>query len=142
MWADPRIGRSDNKFVGAYIRMISFSADHELAGLIELEDAQRFASEDELGVLTDWGFITPATPSWVKLNGFRASSARSRRYIPQPIRRAVYERDGFECQHCGANEDLSLDHIHPYSLGGEDTAENLRVLCRSCNSKKGARVEQ
>ncbi len=36
--------------------------------------------------------------------------------------------------------DLSLDHIYPWSLGGPDTVENLRVLCRSCNSRKGANV--
>jgi len=29
----------------------------------------------------------------------------------------------------------------PWSHGGEDTAKNLRVLCRPCNSKRGNRVE-
>lgn len=65
---------------------------------------------------------------------------RSRRHIPDAIRLAVYERDGYACLHCGATEALSLDHIHPYSMGGEDTLENLQTLCRSCNSRKGARV--
>ena len=32
------------------------------------------------------------------------------------------------------------DAIHPYSLGGEDTFDNLQTLCRPCNSRKGARV--
>lgn len=65
---------------------------------------------------------------------------RSRRHIPDELRFAVYERDGFTCLHCDATENLSLDHIHPYSLGGEDALENLQTLCRSCNSRKGARV--
>lgn len=56
------------------------------------------------------------------------------------LREAVYERDGHACLHCGALDGLSLDHIHPYSLGGSDTIDNLQTLCRSCNSKKGARV--
>lgn len=60
--------------------------------------------------------------------------------VPIAIRRAVYARDGHICQICGATEDLTLDHIWPQSLGGEHTLENLRVLCRSCNSAKGARV--
>lgn len=64
----------------------------------------------------------------------------SRRSIPKAVRRAVFERDGAECQECSSTENLSLDHIIPWSLNGPDTVENLRVLCRSCNSRKGARV--
>lgn len=63
-----------------------------------------------------------------------------RRKIPDAIRFSVYERDGYACLHCGTPERLSLDHIHPFSLGGEDTIDNLQTLCRSCNSRKGARV--
>jgi len=60
--------------------------------------------------------------------------------IPAHLRDAVMERDGHACVLCGATEDLTLDHIRPWSLGGPDTYSNLRVLCRSCNSSKGARV--
>lgn len=60
--------------------------------------------------------------------------------IPTSIRRAVLTRDGHRCVTCGARDDLTLDHIHPYSLGGPDTEENLRTLCRPCNSRKGARI--
>lgn len=65
---------------------------------------------------------------------------RWRRKIPLSLRLEVYDRDGWRCRHCGATEPLSLDHIHPHSLGGEDTLENLQTLCRPCNSRKGARV--
>ena len=60
--------------------------------------------------------------------------------IPDEVRSFVYARDGRACQRCGATENLTLDHIHPWSLGGPDTPDNLRVLCRPCNSSKGARV--
>lgn len=53
------------------------------------------------------------------------------------IRVKVFERDGYQCVHCGVRKDLSLDHIHPESKGGTATIENLQTLCRSCNSKKG-----
>lgn len=36
-------------------------------------------------------------------------------------------------------DDLSLDHIIPVSRNGRDREENLRTLCRPCNSKKGNR---
>lgn len=64
----------------------------------------------------------------------------SRPAIPRAIRDAVMARDGNACVHCQATEKLSLDHIYPWSLGGPDTVENLQVLCRSCNSAKGAKV--
>lgn len=63
----------------------------------------------------------------------------NRAAIPTLVQARVYARDDFTCQKCGATEDLTLDHIKPWSLGGPDTVENLRVLCRPCNSRKGAR---
>lgn len=59
--------------------------------------------------------------------------------IPIGVRLSVFGRDGYRCADCGSTEDLTLDHIHPWSRGGSDTEDNLRVLCRSCNSRKGAR---
>ena len=70
----------------------------------------------------------------------RIVERRNRRDIPAPVRREVMDRDG-SCRHCGAVDDLSIDHIVPFSRGGQDTVENLQVLCRPCNSKKGAKVE-
>lgn len=51
------------------------------------------------------------------------------------LRKAVLARDGFKCRECGehANE---VDHIRPVSLGGADTEDNLRAICRPCNSRK------
>lgn len=59
--------------------------------------------------------------------------------IGQTLRMKVYERDGFACVTCGVQTNLTLDHIKPEVLGGESTLENLQTMCKSCNSKKGAR---
>lgn len=64
----------------------------------------------------------------------------SRAAIPEAVKAAVFKRDGNRCVECGSVDDLTLDHVWPWSLGGEDTVENLRVLCRPCNSRKGART--
>ena len=58
------------------------------------------------------------------------------RYVPADIRRAVWKRDGGECQWpvesggiCGSRLRPELDHIRPYAKGGPTTVDNLRVLC-------------
>ena len=53
---------------------------------------------------------------------------------------ALIERDGLTCAECGTVENLTVDHILPLSKGGTDDLDNLRLLCRSCNSKKGDRT--
>ena len=63
-----------------------------------------------------------------------------RNHITRAVRMEVYERDGFACVECSSPDDLSLDHIWPWSKGGSDELENLRTLCRPCNSRKGAKV--
>ena len=59
--------------------------------------------------------------------------------IPPDIRWAVWERDNFTCKHCGSRKNLTIDHIVPESKGGKMTMENAQTLCKSCNSRKGAR---
>lgn len=58
--------------------------------------------------------------------------------IPQDVRVAVAARDRGVCGECGAREQLQFDHLIPWSKGGADTVENLRLLCGSCNRRKGA----
>jgi len=51
----------------------------------------------------------------------------------------VMKRDGFKCILCGASPamnsvcELHIDHIIPWSCGGETIEENLRTLCSNCN---------
>lgn len=68
-----------------------------------------------------------------------AVSKYKKQPIPPEIRWAVWERDNFTCKHCGSRKNLSVDHIFPESKGGETTIENCQTLCKSCNSRKGAR---
>ncbi len=71
---------------------------------------ERRASTGTLGAPWDW----------------RGKSRAVRRVQPQ-------------CAACGSTVDLTVDHIQPRSLGGTDSIENLRTLCRSCNARKGTR---
>jgi hypothetical protein len=56
--------------------------------------------------------------------------------VTRSLREEVMARDDHECRRCGSVEDLTLDHILPQSSGGTHVADNLRVLCRACNSAR------
>ncbi len=61
------------------------------------------------------------------------------------IRKQVIKQKGRVCAECGRrirkDGDITVDHIKPRSKYPDLSLEieNLRVLCRPCNSKKGSR---
>ncbi len=52
-------------------------------------------------------------------------------------RRAVFARDGWECQYCGARSNLTVDHVIPRSKGGSSEWDNIVASCAPCNRRKG-----
>lgn len=62
--------------------------------------------------------------------------------VQRKIRPVVLARDGFRCQYCGSAKDLEIDHIVPIARGGWNNMSNLQVLCRPCNRKKWAHMEE
>jgi 5-methylcytosine-specific restriction endonuclease McrA len=69
-----------------------------------------------------------------------STKRRSSRNINWRLRALVLMRDGARCQLCGVEARngalLHVDHVIPWSKGGEATLENLRVLCNVCNIGK------
>lgn len=63
----------------------------------------------------------------------QVTKRRDSRYVPTPLRRAVWRRDEAKCKRCSSTHALEIDHVTPFALGGGTTLENLRLLCRSCN---------
>ena len=51
------------------------------------------------------------------------------------VKKEVFKRDE-KCQQCDSPNRLEFDHRLPKALGGKDTVENLRLLCRNCNQRK------
>jgi hypothetical protein len=76
----------------------------------------------------------------------RRAGPRSR-YIPAPVRRAVWERDHGQCtfvsangKRCAARQFLEFDHVEPVARGGKATVEGLRLRCRAHNQYEAERA--
>jgi 5-methylcytosine-specific restriction endonuclease McrA len=75
-------------------------------------------------------------PSVVKLS-YYVRVPRARRIALN--RTAVFLRDSFRCQYCGAAAE-NIDHVVPRSRGGGHVWENVVAACRRCNSRKEDRL--
>lgn len=78
------------------------------------------------------GLATVIYPRRPENNGPRAVSAA--------VKSAVWRRDGGRCTQCGSRVQLEFDHDIPFSKGGSGSANNIRLLCRSCNRRKSDRI--
>ncbi len=76
------------------------------------------------------------------INTIEINNHKTKRDINLRLRFKVLQRDKFKCCACGASPakdssvELQVDHIIPYSKGGETIEENLQTLCSKCNSGK------
>ena len=76
------------------------------------------------------------------LGGERDFSLLNLRKFDDADKRTVYERQNHRCAICGeefAYEDMDGDHVMPWWKGGRTKIENLQMLCRTCNLKKGGK---
>jgi 5-methylcytosine-specific restriction endonuclease McrA len=60
--------------------------------------------------------------------------------IPDHIRKAVFNRDGWHCHYCDVRlcplANPTVDHKVPVCRGGSDDVDNLVAACRWCNTAK------
>lgn len=142
MHSHPKIVKAGNASVGLWVRLACWAVryhpgDWQVPGVL----VRNYSTQNQLRRLIAAELITPIGDNY-ELDSELLSFARDdyRTPIPAEQRARIYERDGHRCLECGATYDLTLDHIYPWSLGGRDTDDNLRTLCRPCNSRKGAKV--
>lgn len=141
-YSHPRILRAGNASVGLWVRLASWAVRyHPGDWTVPGEVVRSYSTPAQLRRMVASGLATPIGDGYAlddEILGWCRDDARAS--IPAEQRQRIYGRDGNACLICGATEDLTLDHIYPWSLGGPDTDENLRTLCRPCNSSKGAKV--
>ncbi|MBD2107013.1 HNH endonuclease [Nodosilinea sp. FACHB-13] len=64
--------------------------------------------------------------------------------IPRSVREYVLNRDNHQCKSCGKKSSevkLQIDHILPLAKGGVNDISNLQTLCKGCNQKKSAKID-
>ena len=62
--------------------------------------------------------------------------ARLAEPIPEDVKRLVYERDMGRCRACESEELIQYDHVVPWSMGGGNDPQNIRLLCAGCNRRQ------
>jgi len=84
---------------------------------------------------------------WVDVEGGVAKEIvrKSQYQVGAALQWRVYRRDGYACLYCGKpggenGVTLSVDHVLPVEMGGQDHMHNLAACCRSCNGRKGNRA--
>lgn len=85
---------------------------------------------------SEGSYCLPHTPPKLRKPGASA-------YDRQAWRKASRQARELQpwCARCGSTSNLTADHVVPLARGGDQIPppEMLAVLCRSCNSRKGAR---
>lgn len=59
----------------------------------------------------------------------------ARVHITANLETKVWRHYKSRCANCGSTYALQIDHVKPIALGGANTLDNIRLLCRSCNQR-------
>ena len=83
-------------------------------------------------------------------SGSRVGPGAGSRYISPSVKRQEIEESRSICRACknlvesapGSPLSREFDHAWPYSRGGDETLDNIQVLCRTCNRPEGDKNTQ
>lgn len=123
-------------------RALVLNASFEPLAVVAAQRAVVLVLKDKAEVLAANGMVFHSerleieAPSVVRLNYYVNVPFRARASL---TRRAVFARDEWTCQYCGAAAE-NVDHVIPRSRGGQHVWENVVAACRRCNSKKENRA--
>lgn len=72
---------------------------------------------------------------------YRFSKRSGRITFPKEVRKLIYDTTKGRCALCGRKityDKMSLDHILPLAMNGDDNVSNLQCTCTACNLFKGS----
>jgi 5-methylcytosine-specific restriction endonuclease McrA len=76
------------------------------------------------------------------LSARRPEAAPAESSIPKDERTEVWKRDRGRCVICGSNQELKFKHIVSISKGGQEVAENIRLVCKPCRHRKASTTQE
>ncbi len=118
---------------------------------MNIKDISSISDRSYIRAFGSWNSALIAFVSYINDNDYNNSdisntslytSKKGTRDINLRLRFRVMQRDNFKCCMCGASPAkdssvvLHIDHIIPWSKGGETTFNNLQTLCSKCNLGK------
>lgn len=109
-----------------------------------LEAFVEYINNEEVAVVEEEARseLIPITVSKTSKPKKEVKRKRTTRNINLRLRFTILQRDNFSCNKCGRSPAkdpgvvLHIDHITPWSKGGETVIENLETLCSDCNLGK------
>ncbi len=113
---------------GSWRKALEFFVDY-MNGIKEVEVSDNFDD-------------TQRKPDQIQPSESTTITHRTKRDINLRMRFMVMKRDDFKCCLCGRSPattpglELHIDHIIPWSKGGETVIDNLQTLCSDCNLGK------
>lgn len=113
-----------------------------LLAFIEYVNADGQNEESEYSIALPMAGAPQSADIDAKVLKSRVSAKRTSRNINLKLRFTVLQQDNFRCRSCGASPaknpetELHVDHIVPWSKGGETEISNLQTLCSKCNLGK------
>ncbi|MGE3973472.1 MAG: HNH endonuclease [Bdellovibrionales bacterium] len=127
-----------------FVELIEHLADQELKRIDPEEKAKiktsssKKSSNAAAHKNSGNGSFKTASPTKLDLTHVKTKNSR---YIPSAIRHAAWMNSKGRCtfidpltkRRCDSNHRLQLEHIKPYAIGGENSVDNLRILCANHN---------
>ena len=132
----------DAPYTRAVGRALVLNASHQPLAVVAARRAVILVLKEKAEVLVSNGQVFRSehlhvdAPSVLRLRTFVKIPHRSHAPL---TRRAVFARDEWTCQYCGAAAE-NLDHVVPRSRGGAHAWDNVVAACRRCNSRKENRM--
>ena len=115
---------------------VSISLEHQV-----VDELKKLANEKkmDLGQVVTYLVEKESLPAPVRKTR-KGKEVGKGRYIPKKVKKVVRAKAVDSCENCQSSFNLQYEHSQPYSMGGESSVDNIKLLCRNCNLRAGVKI--